>query len=214
MRVDGRIVRDPALAVVPERTRVAIDDVPRVRAAWRTLLFHKPRGVVTTRSDPDGRPTVYDAIGPEARDLVTVGRLDLATTGLLVLTSDTRLADWLTDPANAVPRIYAVTVRGRIEEADRRTLTEGVDVDGERLIAAAVSLRKASARESHLLLELREGRNREVRRLLEAVGHEVTRLKRVSFGPLELGSLQPGEWRVLTKADIRSAFARAPISRA
>ncbi|HWW84172.1 MAG TPA: pseudouridine synthase, partial [Vicinamibacterales bacterium] len=105
MKVDGRVVRDPANPVIPERASIVIDDQPHARAPWRTILFNKPRGVVTTRRDPEGRTTIYDVLGQAARGLVPVGRLDLATSGLLLLTNDTKLADWLTDPESAIPRI-------------------------------------------------------------------------------------------------------------
>jgi 23S rRNA pseudouridine2605 synthase len=195
VRVDGRVVRNPLVDVEAERVRIAIDGRPRVRAAWRTLLFHKPRGVVTTRRDPEGRPTIYDVIGEAADGLIPVGRLDLATSGLLLLTTDTRLADTITDPKNAVPRVYVVTVRGRV------TPEEAACLDAPRVL-----IRKASAPETHLTVELRRGRNREVRRLFEAIGHEVTRLKRVGFGQLELGDLGPGQWRRLTRTEIEAAF--------
>ena len=138
----------------------------------RTIVFHKPRGVVTTRRDPDGRRTIYDVLGDEGRGLIAVGRLDLATSGLLLLTTDTRLADWITDPAHEVPRIYVVTVRGRVTDADVARLIAGVGTGRDRLQAHAVLLRKASSRESHLTMELREGKNREIRRLFDAIGHE------------------------------------------
>jgi 23S rRNA pseudouridine2605 synthase len=204
--VDGRIVRNPAAPVVPERARIEVDREVPPAAPWRTILFHKPRGVMTTRRDPQGRPTVYDVIGEAANGLVPVGRLDLATSGLLLLTSDTRLASWITDPANAVPRVYTIVARGRVDESDLLRLTNGLDSGGERLRAESVTIRKASGRESHLLLELREGKNREVRRLCEAIGHEVTRLKRIRLGGLELGSLEPGEWRALSPAEVSAAF--------
>jgi 23S rRNA pseudouridine2605 synthase len=197
VRVDGRSVYDPTVLVVPERVRIAVDGERRSRAPWRTIVLHKPRGVVTTRRDPDGRRTVFDVLGDAGAGLNTVGRLDLATSGLLVLTTDTQLASWITDPANAVPRVYVVTVRGELS-AD--TLAE---------LGAGVAIRKKSRRESHLVVTLQAGRNREVRRLFEAVGHEVTRLKRVAFGGLELGALPPGEWRELTQADVRAAFPGA-----
>jgi 23S rRNA pseudouridine2605 synthase len=135
------------------------------------ILFHKPRGVVTTRQDPEGRPTIYDVIGPSARGLIAVGRLDLAASGLLLLTIATRLAHRITDPGNAVPRVYLVTVRGRV-----------TDEEAEPLDAASVIVRKISNRETHLTVELQRGRNREVRKLFEAIGHQVTTLKRVRFG--------------------------------
>jgi len=137
---------------------------------------------------------VFDLLGDAGRGLVAVGRLDLATTGLLLLTTDTRLANWITDPANAVARVYAVTVRGRV-----------TDEDAARLPAAKALVRKASNRESHLVIELRRGQNREIRNMFLAIGHEVTRLKRVRMAGLELGDLQPGDWREVTREEIRAA---------
>jgi 23S rRNA pseudouridine2605 synthase len=204
--VDGRVVRDPAARVDSARARIAVDGNERRRTPWRTLLLHKPRGVLTTRRDPAGRPTVYDVVGTDANGLVPVGRLDAATTGLLLLTTDTGLAAWLTDPANQVPRLYAVTVRGRIAPDACTTLERGVRDRGETLKAASVVLRKASARESHLVVELREGKNREMRRLFKALGHEVTRLKRVRFGGLALGTLAPGKWRAIDEAELHGTF--------
>ena len=130
------------------------------------------------------------------------------------MTTDTRLADWVTDPAHAVPRVYVVTVRGRVEPADIEQLTAGIDSDEERLRAEAITLRKASSRESHLVVELREGRNREVRRLFDAIGHEVTRLKRVRLGGLELQALEPGQWRELSRGEVAAAFPGAALSEA
>jgi 23S rRNA pseudouridine2605 synthase len=186
--------------VVPERVRIALDEAPQVRAQWRTILLHKPRGVVTTRRDPEGRDTVFDAIGEDVRGLNAVGRLDRATSGLLLLTTDSQFANWITDPANGVARVYVVTVRGRVSDADIERLD------------AEITLRKASGRESHLVVQLRRGKNREVRRLFEGIGREVTRLKRVTFGGLELGSLEPGQWRDVSRTELRAAFPEAPIS--
>src|SRR4051794_14157907 len=174
----------------------------RSRAPWRTLLFHKPRGVVTTRRDPQGRTTVFDLLGEAGRGLVAVGRLDFASTGLLLLTSDTQLANWLTDPGNAVPRSYVVTVRGEVTPGEVRDVP-----------AARVDVQKSSRRESHLIVELRQGRNREIRRMFAAIGHEVTRLHRVRFGVLELQDVQPGRWRELSRDEMRAAFPGYPRSR-
>jgi 23S rRNA pseudouridine2605 synthase len=156
---------------------------------------------------------VFDVLGEAGRGLVCVGRLDLATSGLLLLTTDTRLANWIEDPRNAVPRVYVVTARGKVDDEHVRRLMDGIVCNGQHLRAATVVLRKTSSRESHMTVELREGKNREVRRLLEAVGHEVTRLKRIRLGDLALGSLKPGEHRQLTTQDLAQAFPGAPIAK-
>jgi 23S rRNA pseudouridine2605 synthase len=194
VRVDGRVVRDPARLVVPERARIALDGERRTKAAWRTMLFHKPRGVVTTRHDPEGRSTVFDVIGEAGEGLKAIGRLDLATSGMLLLTTDAQLANWITDPRNAVPRVYVVTVRGEVVP------------NALSRLGREVALRKTSRRESHLVVTLREGRNRQVRRMFEDEGHEVTRLKRVSVGGLTLRGVEPGHWRDVTREEIRVAF--------
>jgi 23S rRNA pseudouridine2605 synthase len=206
VRVNGRIVRDPARLVVPERVRIDVDGRLETRKAWRTIAFHKPRGAVTTRHDPEGRETVFALLGDAGHGLVAAGRLDRASSGLLLLTTDTRLADRITDPRSSIPKVYIVSVRGRVSEDERVRLVDGLKLDGELLRATAVTLRKASGRESHLTVELREGKNREIRRLFEALGHEVTALKRVSIGPLQLGNLAPGAWREVSAEEIRKAF--------
>ena len=193
--VNGRTVTDPLAAVSPEADRIVVAGTAARRAAWRAIAFHKPRGVVTTRRDPQGRPTVFDVLGDAGRGLVAVGRLDLATTGLLILTNDTALANALSDPATAIVRRYVVTVRGQVTDETCARLERGV---GD-LHARRVTLRKRSRRETHLIVDLGEGKNREVRRLFAAAGHEVTRLLRVAFGPIELGTLAPGAWRALTR---------------
>ena len=203
--VNGRVVRDPGQPV-DESARVALDAEATATRVWRTILFHKPRGVMTTRRDPEGRETIYDVLGDAGRGLIPVGRLDQATSGLLLLTSDTQLADQITDPKNAVSRVYVVSVRGRVTPDDCDRLEQGVSDHGERIKADKVTLRKPSGRESHLVVTLREGKNREIRRLFEAVGHPVTRLKRVALGGLGLDDLAPGEWRELSESDVRKAF--------
>jgi 23S rRNA pseudouridine2605 synthase len=202
IRVNGRIPRHPTTLVSLAHLDVSIDDTPRPKAEWRAILLHKPRGVVTTRRDPSGRPTVFDAIGSAADGMIAVGRLDLASSGLLLVTTDTALADRITDPDSAVPRVYVVTVRGRVTPEEAASLTRGIGA----LRAHAVDIRKTSSRESHVTVELREGKNREVRRLFAEVGHEVTRLKRVQLGGLRLGELKPGEWREISYAEMVGAF--------
>jgi 23S rRNA pseudouridine2605 synthase len=208
--VDGRAITNPRHSVVPERAAIAIDGAPRRRAGSVTVLLHKPRGVVTTRSDPEGRPTVYNLLGDLQARVVPVGRLDLATSGLLLLTSDTRLADWLTDPTSAIPRVYLVTVRGRVTPDTARRLVDGLTIDGEHLSAVSAQVRKASNRESHLVVTLQEGKNREIRRLFLDLGHSVTRLRRVQFGGLTLDTLPPGNWRVVSPQELDEMFPGRP----
>ncbi|HEX8027384.1 MAG TPA: pseudouridine synthase [Vicinamibacterales bacterium] len=204
--VDGRIVHNPSLRIVPERVAIAIDGGLQATAPRVTILLHKPRGYVTTRSDPEGRPTVYDLLTDLPERVVPVGRLDLATSGLLLLTSDTQFGNWLTDPLSGLPRIYLVTVENRATPEIAAALVQGIVVDGERLRATAATIRKASARESHLVVTLTEGKNREIRKLLSAAGFPVKRLRRVQFGGLELGGLAPGKWRRLSNGELREAF--------
>ena len=211
--VDGVRITDPLALVVPERVAIAVDGTPSRPPPPFTIVLHKPRGVVTTRSDPEGRKTVFDLMKEVPTPVMPVGRLDMATSGLLILTNDTRLADWLTDPQSGVPRVYLVTVEGRVAGGAIQRLIRGIHVEGERLAAAAAAVRKASSRESHLVLTLTEGRNREVRRMLGAVGHPVTRLRRVQFGGLELGALAPGAWREVADAELDRAFPGRPQRR-
>ena len=199
VRVNGRVITDAHVEVIPERVRIAIDgevNTTGETARQRTRLviaLRKPRGVVTTTRDPEGRRTVFDVLkdgGVNGR-LLAVGRLDLASTGLLLFTNDSKLADRLTDPDGKVERVYAVTVRGRVEP----------DV-AAALPAARAEVRKSSRRETHLLVTLTQGKNREIRKMFDAIGHEVSRLHRVAYGPVTLGDLQPGEWR-----DVTGSFA-------
>jgi 23S rRNA pseudouridine2605 synthase len=198
VRVAGSVIRDPAMQVTPEHSRISVDGRTVGQRQWRMIAFHKPRGVVTTRRDPQGRPTVFDMLGDEGRSLVAVGRLDMASTGLLLLTTDTQLADSLTDPQHAIVRRYVVTVRGALHDADAASMISGIN----ELRASSVVVRKRSARETHLIVELVEGKNREIRRMLETLGHSVTKLMRVAFGPIELGNLQPGEWREVSELEL------------
>ena len=212
--VDGAVCRDPGRPVVPERAAIEVDGVPVGAAPWRALAFHKPVGAVTSRRDPEGRPTVFDRLGGAGDGLVAVGRLDLETSGLLLLTSDTKLADWLTDPANGVPRVYRVEVEGDPDAEALARLVAGIEDRGERLCCERAVRIGGGAATTRLELTLATGRNREVRRLCAAVGHEVLTLERVAYGGVELGALEAGEWRELTRGELRSAFGvDAPIGR-
>ncbi len=211
VEVNGRVVIDPALLVAPGLTRIQVAGIEIDRAPWLCIALNKPRGVVTSRTDPEGRQTVYDLISDLDARVVPVGRLDLASTGLLLMTNDTHLADWLTDPATGIVRRYVVTVRGELSDTSAASLTKGVVDRGETLKATSIDIRKRSKRETHIIAELTEGKNREIRRMLKAAGHEVTRLKRIAFGGVELGDLAPGKWRDISLDELRAAFPRAPV---
>jgi 23S rRNA pseudouridine2605 synthase len=203
--VDGEIVRDPARDV-DERNRVEVDGrlLPGPEPAV-VYALHKPTGVLSTARDPGGRPTVVELIG-ERRRLYPVGRLDADSSGLILLTNDGALANRLTHPRYEVPKTYRVRVaRGPISERALSALRAGPQLeDGPTAPARARCLRGAG---DELELTIREGRNRQVRRMCEAVGHPVLALQRVAFGPLRLGALAPGEHRRLRAAELRELHA-------
>jgi 23S rRNA pseudouridine2605 synthase len=205
--VAGRVVRDPRFGVVPETARIVLDGEKLERARSCTIVFHKPRGVVTTLRDEKGRPTIFSVLKdlPES-GLMPVGRLDQNTSGLLLLTNDSRFSDWVLNPENAVPRVYLVEVRGLATDSQLQAMIQGVTEAGEVLIADGAEILKASGKESRLLIRLCEGKNREVRRLCASVGLPVQRLKRIQLGGLELGTLPVGQWRELEMPELLQVF--------
>ena len=209
VRVDGRIVRDVTHRVRMERTRITVDDAV-VRAERHVyLVLNKPRGLVTTRDDPRGRPTVYACLQDASLPFVSpVGRLDQASEGLLLFTNDTRWAQRLLDPASHVDKVYHVQVDRVPDDALAAAMRAGVDADGERLAAKDARVLRAGARHGWLEVVLDEGRNRHIRRLLAALDVAVLRLVRVAVGPVVLGDLAKGEWRELTEAE-RDGLGRA-----
>ncbi len=211
VRVGGRVVLDPALRVDPARDRIELDgrdvgDAPAPATA-RVLAVNKPRGVVTTRSDPEGRPTAWSLLPPDGGRLRFVGRLDRASAGLLLATDDTRLAAALEDPRAAVERVYRVKVRPRVGEDALTTVRAGVVVGRRRARPASVEVESHGPRSSWLRVTLTEGVNREIRRLAAAAGLEVEHLVRVSFGPVALGDLPPGRARELPPAEVATLRA-------
>lgn len=208
VRVAGQVVTDPQRRVHPETAAVTVDGVAVDRAAGFYLVLNKPRGLVTTRDDPQARATVYDCLDdPSLPFVAPVGRLDKASEGLLLLTNDTRWAARLTDPASHVDKTYHVQVGGLPDEAVLARLRAGVDemATGERLSAKRIDLLRTGSRSSHWLeVVLDEGRNRQIRRLLAVEGLEVKRLIRVAVGALALGELPKGAWRHLTPDEVRA----------
>jgi len=206
VRINGRVVRDPATWVLWPKDSVSIDDQPIHDSVKRFFLFHKPKGVITTHSDEKGRKTIFDVLPADLGYMHAVGRLDQATSGLLLLTNDSVLSSYLTDPANKVMRTYLVTVQGAFTETYATEAVAGLVNGGERLQCHTVKIQKSSGRESHLEVVLIQGKNREIRRLFKALGHEVTRLRRVQYGPFKLEDLPTGAWREIPIEDVRTSL--------
>jgi 23S rRNA pseudouridine2605 synthase len=194
---------DPATDVVRvDRRQVSLRPIE-----W--IALHKPRGYVTTRDDPEGRRTVYDLLPEESRHLFHVGRLDRDSSGLILFTNDGESANRLLHPRYGTTKEYRVDVEGRPDSDTLRRLVSGVELEDGTARAVSVELRGAIDEGVYrLLIVLEEGRNREVRRLLEAVGHPVRRLFRRSFGPIEIGRLKPGSWRRLGQDEVVSLTGR------
>lgn len=168
------------------------------------IVYHKPAGEVTTVSDPEGRATVLDRFRDFPVRLFPVGRLDYDSEGLLLLTNDGELADKMMHPSNEVNKAYLALVDGVVSMDEVRRLRSGVELDGRLTSPASVRVMKLEENRTHLLVTIHEGRNRQVRRMLDAVGHQVLALRRVQFGPLVLGSMKRGEWRRLTDEEVRA----------
>lgn len=184
-----------------------------VSAARHWLAFNKPAGVITTARDPEKRTTVVELLPPEYQGirLFPVGRLDWDTTGLLLLTDDGDLANRLAHPGHKVPKEYLAVVRGVPGERDLRKLREGVELEDGTTRPAAVELLATRAGRTRVRIVITEGRNRQVRRMFEAIGHPVAGLSRVAFGPIRLGRLRVGGWRRLRPVELDALRGAAGI---
>jgi pseudouridine synthase len=203
--VNGEVVTRLGTRVDPQHDRVSVDGREVQPASARVyLLLNKPRGYVCTRSDERGRATVLDLLPEGAPPVYPVGRLDMDTEGLLLLTNDGDLAYRLTHPKFEVEKEYVALVRGVPSADSLRRLSEGVEVDGRLTAPAEVRVESTTRCGTVLRLRIHEGRKRQVRRMLAAIGHPVLRLQRVRVGPIALGELAPGETRVLTRAEVES----------
>jgi len=203
VRVDGRIQRDPEYPITAGRHRILVDDHDIAHAQRTCLMLNKPRGLVTTTRDEQGRDTVYRCFdGAGLPWLAPVGRLDKASEGLLLFTNDPAWAAGITDPERGPDKTYHVQVDCIPDASVLSRLEAGVQVDGELLRAKQARLQRAGARNAWLEIVLDEGRNRQIRRLLAACGIGVLRLVRIAIGNLALGTLPKGQWRMLTPEEI------------
>lgn len=201
--LEGRVTVNGTLATalgtkVQATDVIAVDGTDVEDGPAITLALFKPPGMICTAKDPQGRPTIYDLLGPELPFLAHVGRLDYNTEGLLLLTTDGDLARALLDPETAVPRVYEVKIRGRLSKDDRKKIEAGIRLDGRPTRPVQVEKLPSKSKHDWLQLTLFEGKNRHIHRILATVGTSVTRLKRVSFGPVTLASLRVGEYRQLS----------------
>lgn len=203
VEVGGKVIRDAALRVDPDRDQIAVDGKRVVGERKVYLMVNKPRGLVTTRDDPQARGTVYDCLqGLDLPFVSPVGRLDKASEGLLLMTNDTQWANRLLDPVSGVDKLYHVQIGAVPDAAMLAKLRAGAAVGGEPLQARSIEILRSGARNSWLEVVLDEGRNRQIRRLLDAHDVKVLRLIRVAIGRLPLGDLAKGEARHLTREEL------------
>lgn len=202
VKLDGALVETPA-TLLASLKGVTVDDQPvAAPEPTRLFLFHKPKGVLTTERDPKGRPTIYDKLPAGLPRVMPVGRLDLNTEGLLLLTTDGEFKRQLELPSTGVERIYRARAYGSVTQEQLEDLIEGIEIDGVRYGSIDANMERRTGANVWILMKLREGKNREVRRVLEYLGLEVSRLIRVAYGVFELGDLAPGEVGEIRQHDI------------
>jgi 23S rRNA pseudouridine2605 synthase len=209
VRVNGEIIRNPEHWIDLERDRVALDGKPIRAQAKVYVLLYKPKGYLTTYRDPSGRPTVYDLIGGVKAWVAPAGRLDLDTSGLLLLTNDTDLAERLTNPDHQIPKTYQVKTSTLLVEHQLEQLRQGVQLSDGPTRRAQVTRLRDSSKYTHLEIVMTEGRNRQVRRMIEAIGSKALKLVRTAIGPIRIGSLPIGQWRMLEDAELAQLGIKA-----
>ncbi len=198
VRVNGKVVQNPDHWIDLDRDQITFQGKPLRAAEPAYILLYKPKGFITSYGDPEKRPTVYDLTQDAGTWLSPVGRLDLDTSGLLLMTNDTAFAERITNPAHEIPKTYQVKCSTLITDEQLQQLRDGIELSDGPTRPAQVTRLRDSAKYSFLELTITEGRNRQVRRMVEAVGSKVLKLVRVAIGPIRIGSLAIGKWRHLT----------------
>lgn len=202
--VNGTATRNPDQWVDMQRDKVRFDGKPLETRERVYVLLYKPTGYLTTYKDPKGRPTVYDLVKDVGTFLSPVGRLDLDTSGLLLMTNDNRLAERVTNPESHVPKTYLVTAAPALSDAQLQRLRDGLELSDGPTRPAQVTRVRDSGTSTHFEIVLTEGRNRQVRRMVEALDSTVQELVRIKLGPIAIGRLPIGKWRTLTPAEVAS----------
>lgn len=209
-QVNGIVVRDPDHWVDLQRDRIRFDRQPLTARDRVYLLLYKPAGYLTTYRDAEGRPTVYDLVRDVGIFLSPVGRLDLDTSGLLVMTNDTQFAERVTNPRFHIPKTYLVKASVLLSDSQLQQLRDGIELLDGPTKPADVRRVRDSAKYTHLEITITEGRNRQVRRMIEALDAHVLKLVRVQIGPIAIGRLPIGQWRMLTHDEIRTLGGNSP----
>jgi 23S rRNA pseudouridine2605 synthase len=211
--VNGKKVQTPDVWIDPERDQVALDGHPLTARQKRYLLLYKPKGYLTTYKDPEGRPTVYDLLSSVKDFVFPVGRLDQDTTGLLILTNDSAFGDHITSPESKVPKTYLVKASMLLSDEQLDQLRQGlILVDGPTRPAIVKRIRDA-AKYSFFEITITEGRNRQVRRMVEALGAKVLKLVRTAIGSIEIDGLEIGKFRELTDEEIVALRGTRPVKK-
>ena len=207
MQVNGRVIENPDQWIDFDRDQILFDDQPLQRQRPAYILLYKPTGYITTFKDPEGRPTVYDLLTDVDSFVSPVGRLDLDTSGLLILTNDTQFAEHLTNPDHKIPKTYLVKSTGPLTDEALEQLRNGVELSDGPTRPAEVKRIRDSGKYTHLEIRISEGRNRQVRRMIEAIGGKVMKLVRTGIGPIQIGELKIGTWRLLDAREIAALSA-------
>ena len=211
--VNRRVILNPDHWVDMDRDKVLFDGKPLVRKEHVYLVLYKPKGYLTTYKDPENRPTVYDLLSDVGTFVVPVGRLDLDTSGLLLLTNDTQFAERIMNPDFHVAKRYLVKANRRLTDEELARLRQGIELDDGPTRPATVTRIRDSEKYTHFEITLTEGRNRQVRRMVEALGATVLKLVRVAIGPLGIGSLEVGKWRSLEPRECAALGPQRSLAR-
>ncbi len=205
--VNGRKSQNPDAWFDPEHDRITFDGKPLRAARKIYLLLYKPKGYLTTYKDPEGRPTIYDLLSDQPGWIFPAGRLDQDTSGLLVLTNDTAFGDYVTDPESHVPKTYLVKASALLIDEQLQQLRDGIQLSDGPTRPAQVTRIRDSPRFTFFEITITEGRNRQVRRMVEALGAKVLKLVRTKFGAIQIGGLEIGKTRPLTQEEVRALRA-------